>query len=90
MTLREFLNGILSVIGAASLTDDEFDLIPEGPIVGLFDIAMYEALLGVLNTRDMIDGNQDRLRFYFLARGVQVGELKTARSNIFVGGSLED
>lgn len=87
MTLREFLNAILGVIGASSLTDGEYSGIDlEG---SAFDLETYEALLTVLDSRESMSCTRDRLRFYFLARGVEVPESSPGKSQIFVGGVLE-
>lgn len=87
MTLREFLNAILNVIGASSLTDDEYETVDlDG---NNFDLDTYEALLSVLNSRELVSNTVDRLRYYFLARGVEISEVDSQdESNILIGGSL--
>lgn len=84
--MRDYLNGILSFIGAESLTDEEFDSIDlentDDPV------ANYNALLGVLESRDLVSSMVKRLEYYFLAKGVEVSPPNTARSNILVGSCL--
>lgn len=88
--MRDYLNGILSFIGTESLTDEEFDSI------SLQDtddqIAVYQALLGVLQSRDLVSDDMTmRLQSYFLAKGVAVVQVtKIPVSNIFVGASLDE
>ncbi len=85
--MRDFLDAILSFIGAASLTNDEFTsltvTVPE------YSVANYTALLSVLDAREMVTNTRDKLRYFFLAKGVAVGEAATAsKSNIFLGGPV--
>lgn len=85
--LRGYLNSILAFIGAESLTDEEFESLPED-LEQTDDLAVYQALLGVLEARENVSSSIDRLNHYFLAMGTAVGEPETAVSNIFVGSSL--
>lgn len=85
--IRDFLNAVLAFIGAASLTDEEFDALTIESYG--YDSATYEALLSVLDSREAISNDRDRLRYYFLARGVEVAALEGV-SNIFVGSVLCD
>jgi hypothetical protein len=84
--LREFLNAILSFIGTTSLTDNEFDALPIDSAA--YNSATYEALAGVLQSRESVSTIKDKLYFYFKARGVEVTEVSTGRSNIFLGSVL--
>ena len=86
--MRDFLNAILSFIGASSLTDQEFsDLEIESYA---YDAPTYEALLAVVDARESVSNTRDRLRYYFLARGVSVSESSAVKSNILVGAVLCD
>lgn len=84
--MREELNSILAFIGSESLTDQEFEDLTlsstEDPL------AVYEALLGVLNSRESVSDAKERLKNYFLAQGVSVGDPPSGRSEIFVGAVL--
>ncbi len=84
--MRAILNAILTVISAASLTDDEFSAltIESAP----FDINTYNALLAVLDAREVTSTTRDRLRYFFLAKGVEVEESSAGKSNIFLGTGL--
>lgn len=87
---RGFYDYALDFIGAASLTDEEFESITvENPD---WNEETYLALLQVLNDREMLSDTTDRLEFLFLASGADVSEdsNETAVSNIFIGGALED
>ena len=75
-------------IGATSLTDEEFDALTIEAVN--LDVATYEALLAVLDSRELVSNTRDRLRYYYLARGVEVAEVSAGRSNIFVGAALCD
>jgi hypothetical protein len=88
--MRDDLNDILSFIGAESLTDEEFNSISleytDDPI------AVYEALISVLESRENVSLLPSRLRYFFLAQGIDLGlpENSSASrgSNIFVGSDL--
>lgn len=73
-------------IGAATLTDPEFESIT---LIGMnYDAASYSALLGVLDSREVVSSTRTRLTNYYLARGVQVTEPSAGTSNIFIGAPL--
>lgn len=87
--MRDYLNAILNFIGAESLTDEEFNALT---LENTDDqIAVYQALLGVLQSRDLVSDDMTmRLQSYFLAKGIAVVKVeKIPVSNIFVGASLE-
>lgn len=84
--MREFLDAILEAISAASLTDDEYNTI--GLESAGHDVETYNALLALLDSRELISSSRDRLTAYFVARGVSVVESSAAKSNIFVGSGL--
>lgn len=86
--MRVFLNGILSFIGSESLTDEEFDSLTITQ--QNYSTATYEALRGVLQSREMVSGQLRKLKAYFRIKGADVGSEKAtpAVSNIFVGASL--
>lgn len=86
MTLREFFNGILTVIGATSLTELEFETLSGSPG---YTIANYEQLAAVVKSRESVSGTLDRLTWYFKSRGVEIGEGETnSASNILIGAVL--
>lgn len=85
--MREVINALLAMIGATSLTDNEFNSLTIE--VFALDVASYNAVLAVLDSRELVSNTRDRLRYYFLARDVQVGELPApGSSNILVGFAL--
>lgn len=84
--MRDYLNGILSFIGATSLTDPEFDTIDIDDQGNSREV--YEALLLILDARSMVGNRQERLRCYFFAKGISFDKPKKSLSNIFVGGDL--
>lgn len=86
MDLREFLNNILAFIGSESLTDDEFGSV--GDIELEYDKYSYGALDSVLEARESVSDARDRLRNYYLARGVVLDAVEVAKSNIFIGVGL--
>lgn len=87
--MRDFLDAILAFIGAASLSDDEFASIDtEGFSVGVYTIDVYNAILSIVDDRELVSTTRDRLRYLFLAKGVEVEESSRAKSNIFLGGEL--
>ena len=84
--MRDFLNAILSFIGATSLTDNEFDALEIDSAT--YDAATYSALSGVLVSRESISTLHEKLAFYFQAKGVSITVTNTGKSNIFLGGVL--
>lgn len=84
--MRDYLDAILSFIGAESLTDEEFESIDLEDTDD--QVANYNSLVEVLRARDLVSDMISRLRYYFLAQGVAVSEPVTATSNIFVGAEL--
>lgn len=88
MTLRDFLNAIFSLIGAESLTDEEFGTVDEDTPVGIYDQALYDVLSAILIERDAVSNTKDRLVAFFKVKNVDVSETETP-TNILIGGSLE-
>lgn len=86
--MRDTINALFAMIGAESITDEEFDSLT---IVSFaLDQETYDALAEVLAARELVSTIQDRLSAYFYARGVEVTPASTARSNIFIGDVLGD
>lgn len=48
----------------------------------------YTALLAVLDAREVVSSDRDRLKFYFKAKGTAIGETSAARSEIYLGSGL--
>lgn len=87
--MRDFLDAILAVIDAESLTDEEFETLDLSAQV--YDLATYTALQGILSARDGVSDQPQRLEHYFLARGVDLsgaGELAPGVSHILIGDEL--
>lgn len=84
--MRDFLNTILSFIGAASLSDDEFSSVDED-LDTSEEQDVYDTLLVILNDRGSVTDAANRLRYYYLAKGVDFSE-GNGSSNILVGGGL--
>ena len=53
-----------------------------------YDQATYAAIMQVLITRELISETNQRLALYFRAKGVEISEVETAKSNIYIGGAL--
>lgn len=85
--MRDFLNAILAFIGAESLTNEEFNGLPIDS--ASYNADTYNALSAVLAERESVSTIQDKLWAYFKAKGVDVTQASTARSNIFIGSVLE-
>lgn len=88
--MRSFLNAILAFIGSESLTDEEFDDLPDG-LEQEYSKATYDALRGVLISRETISMQGTRLKAYFVARGLDLsGEsARVPSSQILIGGALD-
>ena len=85
--MRAFLNGILTFIGAESLTDVEFDALTIESYG--YDQDTYQALASILEARESVSAMQDRLIGYFKAKGFDVVANDVANSNVFIGAALE-
>ena len=86
--MRDFLNAILGFIGTTALTDAEFATIEA--VAPVYDVNLYAELMSVLISREAVSSVRDRLRHFFMARAINVGEIQAGRSNIFVGAVLDD
>jgi len=85
--LRDFLNDILSFISASSLTDEEWSTVSDLTDQS-YTLANYSALSVILDAREAVSTTRNRLRYYFLARSVEIPESSTAKSNILLGSAL--
>ena len=85
MNTRTLADQLLGFVGAVSLTDAEFTF---ADLPTAYTVELYAALLAVLDGREAVSQTRDRLRYFFLARGIEVGELPTAKTNIFYGSVL--
>lgn len=91
MTVREVLNAILVFINTPTLSDDEWSTLESQVEIDSEATVVYEALLGILNSRETVSGAQDRLAYYFLAKGVEIPRDVTGtggKSNIYLGDVL--
>lgn len=85
--MRSFLNAILAFIGSESLTDDEFEAIDL--TVEEYSQLVYDTLKAVLESRESVSSQLEKLKLFFLAKGVNVtGSEITPQSQIFVGSPL--
>ena len=84
--MRAFLNGILSFIGAESMTDEEFATISSTLL--LYDQSTYDDLSDILESREAVSSLQDKLLAYYHARGAEITAATTGKSNIFIGCPL--
>jgi hypothetical protein len=88
--LREFLDEILDFIGSESLTDEEFEALPE-EVAEEYTSVTYLTLREVLENRESVSGQPKKLKLYFIAKGVDLSTantVKTPKSNIFIGSKL--
>lgn len=88
LTLRDKANAILALIGASSLTDDEWAAFDAAVDEGSTSEEYYAALKSVLDSRGAVSSVMDRLKYYYWSRGVMVDEVVTAKSNILIGGGV--
>lgn len=85
--MRDFLDAILDFIGSESLNDEEFATIELE--TQEYTLACYEALKSVLDSRESVSDQTERLKDYFQAAGVTVeAAAYTPQSNILIGGAL--
>lgn len=87
--LRDFLDEILAFIESESLTDEEFNGLPDD-LTEEYVKDTYLALKTVLENREGVSGQAKRLKLYFIAKGVDLSDTsaKTPKSNIFIGSKL--
>jgi acyl transferase domain-containing protein len=87
MSLRSDLNGILTFIGTSTLTDEEYEIADEAIEDSSDSSEVYNGLTLVLDERELVSTMHDRLKYYYLAKGVSF-TVDTAKSNIFVGDEI--
>jgi hypothetical protein len=85
--MRAFLNAILSVIGATSLTDGEFATVEA--TVADYTQSTYEDLARILEAREAVSLTQARLLAYYQARGALIESWDAGKTNIFIGAVLD-
>jgi hypothetical protein len=87
--MRTFINGIFSFIGSESLTDEEFDALPEG-LTQTYSRELYDAMRGILIGRESISTQGKKLKAYFGIKGLDVWNevARPPASQILVGKAL--
>jgi len=89
VAMRDFINTVLAFIGTSSLTNDEYEEIDLSDFG--YNIPTFDVVKMLLFERDEATETSDRLKLYFMAKGVNVeGDDVTlpAKSNIFIGAAL--
>ena len=85
--MRAYINAILAFIGSASLNDEEWEMITL--TVPELSKALYDEMIIVLASREMVSTEETKLAAYFTAKGVDIGaEPSQSDSNIFLGAPL--
>lgn len=84
--LRDFLNAILTFIGAATLSDAEYAAITLTSTTDPFKV--YSCLKEILLSRESVSTMVDRLTYYYAAKGYDYGPAVTGKTNILIGGAL--
>mgnify|MGYP003423022919 CR=1 FL=1 len=85
--MRAFLNAILAVIGATSLTDGEFATVEA--TVADYTQATYDDLARILEARESVSLTMARLLSYYEARGALIEAWDAGKTNIFIGAVLD-
>lgn len=89
--MRDFLDLILDFIGSESLTDEEYASSADLSLTAEYTEEVYDFLRGVLEARENVSEQVDRLSWYFQANGLDVGDdVPSAQSNILVGLVIGD
>lgn len=87
--MRAWLNGILQLIGGATLTDEEYDSINFLHLtVNTYNQAAYDELSKVLLGRENVSTQQEKLIAFFKLKDLDVAPAKTGKSNIYLGDVL--
>lgn len=84
--MRSFIDAILSVIGAESLTDVEFASL-SGLSYG-YNEDTYNSMALILMGRESVSTILDKLYYFFKLKNVDVTQASSATSNIFIGAVL--
>lgn len=84
--MRDFLDAILAFIGAESLTDAEFATVTSS--VQEYSQEVYDELSAIIQERELVSTVHEKLGYYFKAKGLDLSEADTAKSEIFVGSEL--
>lgn len=85
--MRAFLDAILAIIGASSMTDSEY-LTVESTVAD-YTQSTYDDLARILENREAVSVTQARLSAYYTARGVLIESWDTGKTNIFIGAVLD-
>lgn len=89
MTMRQWLDAILTFIGSTSLTDSEYDSMNFLKVTnGTYDQASYDELAKILAGRELVTTMQVRLVGFYASKGFTVSPASTARSEIYIGSAL--
>ena len=87
--MRTWLNGILTLIGASSLTDEEYNGINFLHLtVNEYNQAAYDELSKVLVDRESVSSIQQKLVAFFKLKDLDVVPAVTAKSDIYIGSVL--
>lgn len=87
--MRTWLNSILQLIGAESLTDVEYDSINFLNLtVNVYNQALYDELSKVLVTRGTVSTTQEKLIAFFKLKDVNVVPAQTGKTDIWIGSVL--
>lgn len=84
--MRDFLNGILTFIAQANLTDAEFNSVTAE--FAILDENTFNDLSRILAERENVSSAQDRLVAYYKAGGDFDFSGKPNPSEIFIGGAI--
>lgn len=87
--MRDWFNGIFGFIGTTSITDVEYDSINFSDITnGVYNQSAYDELSAVLLAREAVSDLINRLTGVFRAKGADITQIDTAKTNIFLGDVL--
>lgn len=85
--MRDFLDAIFQFIGSESLTDLEFDDIEL--VTEEYSQAVFDVLRDILEARDAVSSQIEKLAAYFLIKGTTVqNATKTPVSDVFIGAKV--
>lgn len=88
--MRDFLDAILEFIDSESLTDEEYAGQASLGLTQAYTVAVYRFLKSVLEAREEVSTQLDRLKAYFEAKGTSITtSAKTPKSQIFLGGAVD-
>lgn len=87
--MRDWINAVFVFIGASTLSDLEYAGIDQTGMTSMvYNQAAYDQMAAVLLAREAVSDMQARLVGVFTAKGAQITQIETAKTNVYIGSVL--